>query len=78
MGLLVFLLFHLVKQRFHSLLQRVGGQLPGLDVKGYGLFVYLFLHFVLLSWGGSGLGWYAAVGYVAGMKKGTADFPVAP
>ena len=31
---------------FHCLLERLGGQLPGLDVKGYGLFV----DFILLLW----------------------------
>jgi len=40
----VFLLLHLCKQRFHSLLKRLRGQFPGLDVKGYGLFVDFILH----------------------------------
>ena len=50
------LLFHLCKQGFHSLLKLLRGQLPGLDVKGYGLFVGF-----LLQWGSSFrvLWWYA-------------------
>lgn len=57
----VFLLLHLCKQRFHSLLKCLRGQLPGLDVKGYGLFVDFILH-LPSSFRGSliVLGWYAA------------------
>ena len=42
----VMLLFHLCKQGFHSLLGLLRRQLPGLDVKGYGLFVGFLLQWV--------------------------------
>jgi len=44
--LFVMLLFHLCKQGFHSLLELLRGQLSGLDVKGYGLFVGFLLQWV--------------------------------
>ena len=44
--LFVMLFFHLCKQGFHSLLELLRGQLSGLDVKGYGLFVGFLLQLV--------------------------------